>query len=214
MSPTFFFDVLRYDVRTAIRSLRRRPAFTAIVVLSLALGIGANAAIFSVVDAILLRPLPVPDARNLVALDTAASRLTQFGGSSYLDYIDFRNRSKSFEGLTVYQQISAGMNVADAVHGAKSEVVWGLLVSGNFFSTLKVQPALGRDFLPAEDEVPGKFPVVMISHGLWARVFNSDPKIAGKIIKLSGHPFTIIGVSPNHFPAPTCFLVPTFTCPP
>ena len=208
MSPTFFFDVLRYDVRTAIRSLRRRPAFTAIVVLSLALGIGANAAIFSVVDAILLRPLPVPDARNLVALDTAASRLTQFGGSSYLDYIDFRNRSKSFEGLTVYQQISAGMNVADAVPGAKPEVVWGLLVSGNFFSTLKVQPALGRDFLPAEDEVPGKFPVVMISHGLWARVFNSDPKIAGKIIKLSGHPFTIIGVSPKSFSGPDLFSHP------
>src|ERR1041385_7760106 len=98
------------DLRLTARSLRRKPGFTFVVVLSLALGVGANTAIFSVVDAILLRPLPIPNPHELVTVDVAASRLTQFGSASYLDLKDFRERSRAFESLALSQSISAGMS--------------------------------------------------------------------------------------------------------
>src|SRR5882672_4880631 len=126
------------DVRFTLRSLRQRPGFTAIVILSLALGIGANTAIFSLVDATLLRPLTVPNPDQLISIDVAASKLTQFGGSSYLDYKDFRSRSKSLQSLAVAQNISAGMSTG----AGDPQVVFGLLVSGGFFSTLQVQPSV------------------------------------------------------------------------
>jgi hypothetical protein len=154
MNSIAFVDSLWRDLRFAFRTLRKRPGFTLIVVLSLALGIGANTAIFSVVDAILLRPLPVPDPGGIVDIDTAASRLTRFGNSSYLDYMDYCNRAKSFKSMAIYQRMSAGMSRAGT--DSKPQIVHGLLVSGNFFSTLEVQPVLGRAFLPEEGDVTNK----------------------------------------------------------
>ena len=130
------------DLRFTFRGLRKRPGFTTIVVLSLAMGIGANAAIFSLVDAIILRPLPVPHPSEVIAIDTAASRLTQFGNSSYLDYVDFCKRAKSFAGLAISQDMSAGLNAAGIAPDSKPQVVYGLLVSGNFFSTMQVRPVM------------------------------------------------------------------------
>ena len=213
MNSISVLDTLWRDLRFTYRTLCKRPGFTAIVILSLALGIGANTAIFSLVDALLFRPVPVPDAGGLIAIDTAASRLTQFGNSSYLDYVDFCKRSRSFKGLTVYQQVSAGMNPAGAVPDAKPQIVYGLLVSGNFFSTLDVQPIVGRAFLPEEDRVPGKNPVAVISYALWKRVFASDPNISGKEIKLSGHSFTIVGVAPQSFTGPDIYYRPDIYVP-
>jgi putative ABC transport system permease protein len=187
------------DLRITFRGLRKKPGFTIVVVLSLALGIGANAAIFSLVDAIVFRPIPVPHAGEVVAIDTAASKLTRFGSSSYLDYVDFCARAKSFESLAIAQQMSAGMNASTAAPGSKPENVAGLLVSANFFSALEVQPLLGRGFLPEEGRVPEKYPVAVISYSLWNRVFAKDPDVAGKIIKLNGHSFTIVGVAPESF---------------
>jgi predicted permease len=199
MNSISFVDALWRDLRLSIRGLRKRPAFTIVVVLSLALGIGANAAIFSLIDGMVFRPLPVPNPGGLVTIDIAASRLTSFGASSYLDWVDLSARSKSFQALTTSQGMSAGMNPAGAVRDGKPQVVWGQLVSGNFFSTIGVQPVLGRAFLPEEDQSLGKYPVMVISYSLWKRTFAADPKIIGKQVELSGHSFTIIGVTPKSF---------------
>ena len=170
-----------------------------VVILSLALGIGANTAIFSLVDGIVFRPLPVPNPGGLVTIDIAASRLTSFGASSYPDWVDLSAGSKSFQALSTRQDMAAGLNPAGAVPDGKPQVVWGQLVSGNFFSTLGVQPALGRTFLPEEDQTPGKYPVMVISYSLWNRMFAGNPDVIGKQVKLSGQSFTIIGVTPKSF---------------
>jgi len=199
MNSISSLDAVWRDLRLSLRSLRKRPGFTMVVVLSLTLGIGANAAIFSLVDAIVFRPLPVPNPRGLVTIDIAASRLTSFGASSYLDWVDLSSRSKSFQALSTRQDMSAGMNPAGVVRDGKPQVVWGQLVSGNFFSMLGVQPTLGRTFLPEENQTPGKYPVMVISYSLWKRTFAGDPGIIGKQVELSGHSFTIIGVTPKSF---------------
>jgi predicted permease len=206
-------ESLSRDLRITFRGLRKKPGFTIVVVLSLALGIGANAAIFSLVDAIVFRPIPVPHAGEVVAIDTAASKLTRFGSSSYLDYVDFCARAKSFESLAIAQQMSAGMNASTAAPGSKPENVAGLLVSANFFSALEVQPLLGRGFLPEEGRVPEKYPVAVISYSLWNRVFAKDPDVAGKIIKLNGHSFTIVGVAPESFTGIDLFFRPDIFVP-
>ncbi len=202
-------DAFRRDVRFTFRGLRRNPGFTITIVISLALGVGANTAIFSGVDATLLRPLPIPHARELVTLDVAASRVTQFGGSSYLDSTDFRSRSRAFEKLAISQVMSAGMSIG---HG-EPQIVYGMLVSGSFLSTLQVQPALGRDFRPEEDEVPGKYPVAIISSDFWAKAFAKDKNVIGKEIKLNGRGFTIIGVTPETFGGVSLFFRPDIYVP-
>jgi predicted permease len=199
MNSISVLDTLARDLRFALRSLRKRPGFTIVVVLSLALGIGANTAIFSLVDGIIFRPLPVPNPGGLVTIDIAASRLTNFGASSYLDWVDLSTRSRSFQALSTRQDMSAGLNPAGVVPDGKPQVVWGQLVSGNFFSTLGVQPELGRAFLPEEDQTPGKYPVMIISYSLWKRLFAGNREIIGKQVQLSGHSFTIIGVTPKSF---------------
>jgi predicted permease len=199
MNSISVLDALWRDLRFSLRSLRKRPGFTIVVVLSLALGIGANTAIFSLVDGIIFRPLPVPNPGGLVTVDIAASRLTRFGASSYLDWVDLSTRSKSFQALSTRQDMSAGLNPAGVVPDGKPQVVWGQLVSGNFFSTLGVQPELGRAFLPEEDQTPGKYPVMVISYSLWRRLFAGNREIIGKQVQLSGHSFTIIGVTPKSF---------------
>ena len=199
MNSISVLDTLWRDLRFALRSLRKRPGFTIVVVLSLALGIGANTAIFSLVDGFIFRPLPVPNPGGLVTIDIAASRLTSFGASSYLDWVDLSTRSKSFQALSTRQDMSAGLNPAGVVPDGKPQVVWGQLVSGNFFSTLGVQPELGRAFLPEEDETPGKYPVMVISNSLWKRLFAGNREIIGKQVQLSGQSFTIIGVTPKTF---------------
>ncbi len=197
------------DTRFTFRSLRNRPGFTFIVVLSLALGIGANTSIFSVVDAVLLRPLPIPNPHDLVVVDVAASRQLPFGGTSYLDYMDFRSRSKSFEKLAIAQIISAGMSTGQG----EPQVVWGMLVSASFLSTMQVAPAVGRDFRPDEDEVQGRSPVAVISYALWGRSFGSDPGVVGRQVKLNGHVFTIVGVAPKSFTGPDLFFRPDIYVP-
>jgi len=201
------------DLRFTFRGLRKKPVFTAVVALSLALGIGANAAIFSLVDAIILRPLAVPHPGDLIVIDTAASRLTRFGGSSYQDYLDFCNRATSFQALLITQQVSAGMNPAGIVPDSKPQAVYGSLVSANYFSALEVQPALGREFLLEEGQVPDKYPVAVISYSLWSRVFAGEPGVVGKNIKLNGHTFTIIGVAPKSFTGTDLFFRPDFYVP-
>ncbi len=203
------FESFARDLKFTIRSLRRKPGFTFIVALSLALGIGANAAIFSVVDAILLRPLPIPHPDNLIVIDVAASKMQQFGNTSYLDWKDFTSRSRAFESLAIEQDISAGMSTGQG----EAQVVYGMLVSGNIFSTLQIQPALGRYFRPDEDQVLDKSPVAVISYSLWGRAFANDPNVIGREVKFSGKTFTIIGVTPKSFTGPNIFFRPDFYLP-
>jgi len=202
-------EALGRDLRFTIRGLCRNPGFTVTAVLSLALGIGANTAIFSGVDAILLRPLPIPNARELITVDVAASRLTQFGGSSYLDLADFRRRSRAFENLAISQVFSAGMSTGQG----QPQIIYGMLISGSFLSTLQVQPTLGRDFRPEEDQAPGKYPVAIISNDLWTRTFASDVNIVGREIKLNGRAFTIVGVTPKSFTGTSLFFRPAIYVP-
>lgn len=183
------------DVRLAVRSIVRAPAFAIAAVLTLALGIGANTAVFSVVNAILLRPMPhVDDPGRLVRIYTSDfSGQPLYRSSSYPDYLDFRDHTRTLTGLAAFADRTLQFEQAEV-----AEVIHGQAVSGNYFSLLGLQPVLGRP-LVADDEEPGRPPVVMISYAFWHRSFGGDPGVLGRIIRLDGHPVTIVGVAPSGF---------------
>jgi macrolide transport system ATP-binding/permease protein len=183
------------DIRFTFRTLARRPVFFAGAVLSLALGIGANSAIFSCVNAILLRPLPVEEPARLVAVySTAAQVPGELMGVSYPNYLDLRESNDAFSDLLVYRPVPMRLEL-----GEGTESLTGEMVSGNYFRILGVRPALGRTFLPDEDATPGTHPVVVLSHRLWEDRFGSDTGILGKTVRLNGTRFTVIGVAPAGF---------------
>jgi predicted permease len=198
-SLSLFLASVGRDLRVSLRSLVRTSGFTLMVVLSLGLGIGASTVIFGLVDGIVLRPVAVPHAGELVTIDTAASRVTKFGDSSYLDYVDYSKQNRSFLGMIAYRRVTIGMNPEPEHADARPSVVWGVMVSGNYFSLFGVTPALGRGFFSQEDQALGKAPVAIISYSLWERSFNSDPNAVRKSIKLNNHLYTIIGVAPRSF---------------
>ena len=140
---------LRQDIRFGWRQLLKHPGFTALAILSMALGIGANTAIFSLVDTVLLRPLPVREPSQLIAVDGQLRNGTDFTLQSYLNYKDYRDRNTVFSGLLAYRFVVASLS-----HNGVNERVWGFDVSGNYFDVLGVKPALGRGFLPEEDQTP------------------------------------------------------------
>lgn len=177
------------DLRYGAHMLRAQPAFTAVAVFCLALGIGANTAIFSLLNAVFFRPLPVAEPDRLVAL----SRVNEWP-VSYPDFTVLRNSNNVLAGLAVHTDTVVNFGASE-----HSEVVLGSLVSGNYFDVLGVKPALGRAFLPEEDRTPGTHSVVIISHNFWQSRFNSDPGVIGRTIVLNSHPFTCIGVAPAGF---------------
>ncbi len=184
------------DIRYALRLLAKNPGFTFVVVLTLALGIGANAAIFSVTDKVLLQSLPVQDPDRLVVLSAYDPKDGPQidGGFSYPMYQDLRDRNEVFSG--VLTRGGAQMNVS---YADQNERVRGELVSGNFFDVLGVRPWAGRFFNQDDDRVPGAHPVVVLSYGFWDRRFGKDPSIVGKNILINEHPFTVLGVTPPSF---------------
>ena len=188
-------DLMR-DLRYASRMLARSPVFTLVSVLSLAIGIGANGAVFSFADALLLRPLGVPRPGEVVTVGSSLPPLQRTLVASYRDYVDIRDRSRSFNGLVAFTECSAALGVKA---GSLPKPTIGLLVSGNFFSVLGVEPELGRAFRSDEDLVAGRHPVLVISHDLWERQFGADPAILGRMVRLSGVDFTVIGVAPRGF---------------
>jgi putative ABC transport system permease protein len=203
-------DCMLHDLRYAFRALRHKPGFALTAMSSIALGIGANASIFSFADGILLRPLPVPNASQVVTLRSVTpDRTLSGGGMSWPDYIDFRNQNHSFSGLVAFQTANLGF-AADAV--SQPQLRPGLLVSGNFFDVLGVEPRLGRGFRSDEDRVPGRDAVVVLSHDFWTNEFRSDGTIIGRDIRLNGLDFTVIGVAPEEFKGmvefsrPGCFV--------
>jgi putative ABC transport system permease protein len=191
----WLFDIAR-ETRHAVRMLAKTPAFTAVAVLSLALGIGANAAMFSVVDAELLRPLPVPRAAAVVTIGTDGPD-DRGSGVSYPNYRDLRERSRSFEGVVAYRRSTLATFARS--HTETRQLYMGMLVSDNFFDALGVQPALGRKFTPEEGAVPGRDAVVVLGHDFWTNALAADPSVLGRTILLNGIDFTVIGVAPQSF---------------
>ena len=187
------------DVQYGARVLAGSPGFTTIAVLSLAIGIGANCAIFSFADALLLRPLPVARPGEVLTVGSATN-FEALGASSliasYRDYIDIRDRNKSFDGLAAYRDVTAGF-AADPKATPKLKL--GLLVSGNLFTLMGVQPTIGRTFRPEEDQVPDRDAVVVLGRAMWEQEFRSDPGVLGRRVRINGAEFTVIGVTPPEF---------------
>ena len=185
------------DIRHAVRSLRKAPGFLVVVILTLGLGIGANTAIFSLMDQVLLRPLPVHDPGSLVLLDGPGAfqgRTMNAMTFSYPMYKDFRDRNEVFSGVLARFPLS--MTVV--WHGA-SERANGELVSGNLFEVLGVRPAIGRTLNASDDRIPGAHPVAVLSYGYWQRRFGGDPQLLNQTITINGHPLTIVGVTARGF---------------
>ena len=188
-------ETLLQDLRYGLRILRKNPGFTLAAVLSLALGIGANLTIFSFVDAFFLRPIPAREPEQLVTVE--ASRNGRWNASyAYPDYTHYRDHSKSFEALAAHYS-TAPLNL---VINGDARMANGAVVSANYFSMLGIQPRLGRFFLPEEDAVPDRNPVVVISYRMWQDHFGSDPAVLGKELSLNGAACQIIGVAPADFP--------------
>jgi len=187
-------DTLWQDLRYGARMLRRNPGFALVAILTLAIGIGANIVIFSVVNGILLKPLPFPDSSRVVTIwETDANRNITRGTASAAEFLDWRDMNHVFQELSGYRALSFAIT-----GNGDPERVWGSQVSGNFFRMLRVTPVIGRDFTP-EDEQIGHEQVVLLSYGLWQRRYGGDSGILGKTILLDEKPFTVIGVLPRSF---------------
>jgi putative ABC transport system permease protein len=184
------------DLKYALRMLGKAPGFTVIAVLTLALGIGANSAIFSVVDAVLLRPLPFPNPDRLVAV---WGQILHEGGEnttdSFPDYVDFRDQSKTLQSLTSFTRAGAVLTGNE-----EAREVRGLAVTSDIFSVLGVKPAIGRAYTREDDNVDAR--VIVLTHSAWHRYFNGDPAIIGKRINLSSRQYTVLGVMPRGFRFP------------
>lgn len=187
-------ESFRQDLRHALRALRRSPTFTAAAVLSLALGIGANTLIFTFLNAVFLKALPVAEPEGLVALysfDTAKGELLP---SSYLNLEDLRRERRAFAGLAAYRNLS----VALTGDGEPAQLQ-GEIVAGNYFDLLGIRPAAGRFFLLDEDRTPGTHPVAVLSHALWQSRYGADPKLVGRTIRLNNIAFNVVGIAPPQF---------------
>ena len=205
-----FVENILQDFRFAMRSLRRTPGLTLFVIVTLALGIGMTSATFSMVDALIFRPYPVPHPGNIVTLagTTHDSKIDDF---SYREYVDIRDKTKSYDGVIAYADMQAVGFSAEP--GATPRIKGGTMVSGNFFRVLGVEPRLGRGFRADEDLVPSRDAVVVLGPDFWRHEFAGDPAILGKTIRLNGAPFTVIGVAPDSFPGLLVFGHPDLYMP-
>jgi predicted permease len=188
---------LANDARYALRSLAKSPLLTAVAILSLALGIGANTAIFSLFDQVLLRLLPVEDPESLVMVATRGAHVGSNRGTnmiSYPMYKDYRERNEVFEGILCRRAETVNVGFADATERAEVE-----LVSGNYFEVLGVRPALGRVFTMEDERAPGGDPVIVLNHDYWRNRFSADPGIIGESLRVNGHPMTVVGVAAPGF---------------
>jgi predicted permease len=184
---------LSKDLRYGARTLGRNPAFSAVAVLSLAVGIGANTAIFSIVNAVLLRPRPVREPDRLVEL-YVGERRSPYETTSYPSYLDFRERNGVFSGLAAYGIEQFRLAAEDQV-----EQIWGEVVSGNYFEVLGVQAHTGRTLIAHDSASVGDNPVAVIGHGLWQRRFNADPNAIGRTMTINRQALTVVGVAPPEY---------------
>ena len=190
-------QMLLQDFRYALRQLRKSPGFTAVAVLTLALGFGANSAIFGVIDPVLLRPLPFHAPSRLVVVKPTEPGRRDDIGVSYPTFLDWRSQNHVFEGLSVFRQDDFTLTG----RGEPAHLTGGV-VSANLFSVLGVPPAIGRDFIPPEDQPSATGLPIILGHSVWQNRFGSDPKIVGQSLTLDGQTFSIIGVMPVSFQFP------------
>jgi predicted permease len=193
------------DIRFASRRLRRSPGFALTAILTLAVGIGANVIVFSALNGIILRPLPVPHPHNLFQIVGGED---SGDAQSYPDYRDYQDRNQLFTGILAYKIFRAGIEIDRSVSQS-----WGEAASGNYFDVLGLHPALGRFFHAADEHGLASAPYVVISYDFWQRRFAADPHILGKVISLNRHPFTFIGVAPQTFHGTDSFFWPDYWIP-
>lgn len=192
-------ETLLLDLRFSLRILRKSPGFVLAAVVTLTLAVGANAVVFGIVNALVLRPLPVPDAHGLWAVD-------QF--DSYPNYVDLRDRNRSFTSLAAWKMVFTAMDT-----GSDPESVTGYAASGNYFDVLRLQPALGRFFDSADERGPNSAPQIVLTWAYWHRRFHDDRGVLGRTVQLGKQPFTIIGVAPKGFGGTLLFGSPQFFMP-
>ena len=193
------------DVRFAVRQLRRSPGFTFAAVATLALAIGANAVVFGVMNALVLRPLNVPDPRSLYGIEHGPDKNP---AESYPDYLDLRDRNRSFDSLALFGFVTVGLDT-----GNNPSQSMGYDVSGNYFDTLGIQPYLGRFFHNADEHGPNSAPYLVVSYAYWHSHLNDDRGIVGRVVEINKHPFTILGVAPPSFQGTLLFFTPDFWAP-
>jgi predicted permease len=192
------------DLRIALRQLRKSPGFAVTAILTLALGIGANAVVFSVLNAVVLRPVNVPRAQNLYLVQRF-----QYASQSYLDYVDLRDRNRTFESLATFNI----MGPVGVDTGGNPSTAWPYLASGNYFDALDIQPYLGRFFHASDEHGPNSAPYVVLSYAYWHGHFHGDPGIVGRVAQINKHPLTIIGVAPPAFRGTELFFAPAMWIP-
>jgi len=205
-----FVENLVQDARFAIRSLRRTAGLTAFVVITLALGIGMTSGTFSMLDGLIFRPYPVPHPNSVVTL-VSTTHDSSFDDFSYREYLDIRDATKSYDGVIANADMEAVGFSAEP--GETPRIKGGMMVSGNYFRVLGVEPRLGRGFREDEDQVPGRDAVVVLGPDFWKREFASDPSVLGRTVRLNGTQFTVIGVAPDTFPGMLTFARPDFYVP-
>jgi predicted permease len=200
-----FIDSLIQDVRFALRMLRKSPGFTAVAVITLAVAIGANAVVFGVLDALILRPLNVPQAQSLYGIERGNDKAVN---QSYPDYVDLRDRNRSFEDLAAYNVAPVGLDT-----GNNPSSAWILETTGNYFDALGVQPYLGRFFHATDEHGPNSAPYIVLTHAYWHAHFQDDRGVVGRVVQLNKHPFTILGVATPEFRGTIAFVFPDFWVP-
>ena len=196
---------LLQDLRFALRQLRKSSGFTIAAVVTVAMAIGANSAVFSVLNGLILRPLDVPQAQSLYGIERASDK---DGSQSYPNYLDLRDRNRSFDGLAAYSIAQVALDT-----GENPSLVWGVEASGNYFDALRIQPYLGRLFHAFDEHGPGSAPYMVLSYAYWHGHFHDDRGVVGRTVQVNKHPFTILGVAPPDFRGTLVFASPNFFVP-
>lgn len=192
------------DLRIAFRQLRKSPGFAVTAILTLALGIGANSVVFSVLNALVLRPVNVPNGQNLYMVQRF-----QYASQSYLDYVDLRDRNRTFESLVLFTIVGpVGVDT-----GGNASTAWPYLASGNYFDALGIQPYLGRFYHAADEKGKNSAPYVVLSYAYWHSHFHDDSGVVGRTVGINKHQFTIIGVAPPEFRGTELFFAPAMWIP-
>ena len=192
------------DLRFAFRKLKKSPGFAVTAILTLALGIGANSVVFSVLNAVVVKPVNVPNAQSLYMVQRFQSP-----SQSYLDYLDLRDRNRSFESLILYNIIGpVGVDT-----GGNASTAWPYTASGNYFDALGIQPYLGRFFHAADEHGMNSAPYVVLSYAYWHGRFHDDAGVVGRTVEINKHQFTIIGVAPPAFRGTELFFAPAMWIP-
>ena len=203
-----FWDHFSRDVRFGARVLRKSPGFTAVAILTLALGIGANSVVFGVLNSLILKPLNVPNAESLWEIDRAGKARGATNYQSYKDYLDLRDRNRSFDGLAAYNITEAAIDTGDNPTRA-----WMYEVSGNYFDVLRIQPFLGRVLRASDEHGPNSAPYIVLTYDYWHVHFQDDRGVVGRKVLLNKHPYTILGVTPAGFRGTVLFFAPDMFVP-